>query len=221
MSRESVHLGEAMQTWLHDHSLRETPVQRALRLEMASHPEGEMQTSPEQVQFMAMLMAAIGGRRAIEVGVFTGYSAMAIAHVLPEGGELVACDLSPEYMDIAEGWWERDGVADRISQRVGPAVESLQALLDEGQAGSFDFMYVDADKESSDQYYELGLQLIRPGGLITIDNMFRGGRVVDPSADDSSTVATRAIAEKLFADERIDYTLVPIGDGLAVARKRG
>ena len=221
MSRDSIHLGEAMQAWLHEHSLRETEVQRALRADMESHPHGEMQTSPEQVQFMAMLFAAIGGRRAIEVGVFTGYSAMAIAHALPADGELIACDVSEEYMAVAQSWWERDGVADRITPRIGPAVDSLKALLAEGPAESFDFMYVDADKESSEQYYELGLQLLRPGGLIAIDNMFRGGRVVDPEAQDSSTIATRALANKLVVDDRIAYTLVPIGDGLAVAMKRG
>lgn len=210
-----------MQAWLHEHSLRETEVQRALRADMESHPHGEMQTSPEQVQFMAMLVGAIGGRRAIEVGVFTGYSAMAIAHALPANGELIACDMSEEYMAIAQSWWEKDGVADRITPRLGPAVDTLEGLLSEGQAGCFDFMYIDADKELSDQYYELGLQLVRPGGLIGIDNMFRGGRVVDPEANDPSTIATRAIAKKLFLDDRIAYTLVPIGDGLALACKLG
>lgn len=221
MSRESIHLDDALQAWLHEHSLRETDVQRALREAMESHPHGEMQTSPEQVQFMAMLISAIGGKRAIEVGVFTGYSAMAIAHALPADGELIACDVSEEYMAIAQTWWVKDGVADRITPRLGPAAESLEAMLADGEGGTYDFMYVDADKESSDRYYELGLQLLRPGGIIGIDNMFRGGRVVDPDANDSSTIATRAIAKKLVNDERIAYTLVPIGDGLALAHKLG
>lgn len=221
MSRESIHLGDAMQSWLHEHSLRETEVQRALRAEMESHPHGEMQTSPEQVQFMAMLVAAIGGRRAIEVGVFTGYSALAIAHALPDDGVLVACDIDEDFMAIARSWWEKDGVADRITSRVGPAVETLEGMLAAGEAGTYDFMYVDADKESSEAYYELGLQLLRPGGIIAIDNMFRGGRVVEPDANDSSTIATRVIARKLVDDERVAYTLVPIGDGLALAHKLG
>lgn len=221
MSRESIQLVDDMRSWLHEHSLRETPVQRELREAMESHPHGEMQTSPEQVQFMAMLVSAIGGRRALEVGVFTGYSAMAIAHALPVDGELVACDVSEEYMAIAQTWWAKDGVADRITPRVGPAVDSLEAMLAAGEAGTYDFMYVDADKQSSEQYYELGLQLLRTGGILGIDNMFRGGRVSKPSENDESTVATRALAKKLVADERIAYTLVPIGDGLAVALKRG
>ncbi len=220
MSRETGSLSSDMQAWLHEHSLRETEVQRALRLEMASHPEGGMQTSPEQVQFMGQLFAGIGGRRAIEVGVFTGYSALAIAHVLPPDGEVIACDISEHYMSVARSWWERDGMSDRIHSRIGPAAESLQALLDDGQAGTFDFMYVDADKESSPTYYELGLKLLRPGGFIGIDNMFLGGKVVDPDEDGSNVIATRKIARTLHDDERVAYSLVPVGDGLALAMKR-
>ncbi len=210
-----------MQSWLHQHSLRETEAQRALREEMAAHPQGGMQTSPEQAQFLALLVSAIGARRAIEVGAFTGYSALAIAHALPADGELVACDVHEENMSIAQAWWEKDGVADRITPRLGPATQTLEALLADGEAGAFDFIYVDADKESSEQYYELGLELLRPGGIIGIDNMFRGGRVVDPEATDPGTVATRAIARKLADDERVAYTLIPIGDGLALALTRG
>ena len=220
MSRETGSLSSDMQAWLHDHSLRETEVQRALRLEMASHPEGGMQTSPEQVQFMGQLFAGIGGRRAIEVGVFTGYSALAIAHAMPSDGELIACDVSEHYMAIARSWWEKDGMSDRITSRVGPAAESLQALLDEGQAGTFDFMYVDADKESSPIYYELGLQLLRSGGFIGIDNMFVGGKVVDPTATEPNVLATRSIARSMHDDQRVLYSLLPVGDGLGLAMKR-
>ena len=221
MSRETGSLSTDMQSWLHAHSLRETEVQRALRMEMASHPEGGMQTSPEQAQFMGLLLAGIGGRRAIEVGVFTGYSALAIAHALPADGQLVACDISEEYMAVARSWWERDGMSDRITSRVGPAAESLQTMLDAGEAGTYDFMYVDADKESSPTYYELGLELLRPGGFIGIDNMFLGGKVVDPAEDGSNVIATREIARTLHDDERVAYSLVPVGDGLALAMKRG
>lgn len=220
MSRETGSLNADMQSWLHEHSLRETDVQRALRHDMGTHPEGGMQTSPEQAQFMALLFESIGGKRAIEVGVFTGYSALAIAHVLPPGGELVACDISEEFMSVARSWWERDGMSDRITSRVGPAAQTLQALIDEGQAGTFDFMYVDADKESSPVYYELGLQLLRPGGFIGIDNMFLGGKVVDPAEDGSNVVATREIARILHDDQRVSYSLVPVGDGLGLAMKR-
>ncbi|MCH2162392.1 MAG: class I SAM-dependent methyltransferase [Phycisphaerales bacterium] len=220
MSVRTRHLEDPMQNWMHDHSLRETDLQRALRREMESHPEGNMQTSAEQVQLMGLLVRAIGARRAVEVGVFTGYSALAIAAALPEDGRLVACDLSAEFMAIARGWWEKAGLSDRIEPRVGPAAESLKAMIEEGHAGTIDFMYIDADKTGYATYYELGLQLLRPGGLIALDNMFQGGRVADPANTEPDTVAIRQLALALQADDRIDYSLLPIGDGLGLAMKR-
>ena len=200
-----------------ENSLRETPVQAQLRDAMDGHPEGEMQTSPEQVQLLALLLKTMNARRVIEVGVFTGYSAMGMAMALPDDGVLVACDLSPDHMAVAQSWWDRAGVSDRIVPRVGPAIESLEAMLADGQGGTYDFMYFDADKEAFLEYYELGLKLLRPGGLLTFDNMLKGGRVADPSVTDSSTEATRALAKKLLGDDRVEYSLNPIGDGLALA----
>ena len=198
-------------------SLRETPVQAQLRAAMDGHPEGEMQTSPEQVQLLALLLKMMNARRVIEVGVFTGYSAMGMAMALPDDGVLVACDLSSDHMAVAQSWWDRAGVSERIEPRIGPAIESLEAMLADGQGGTYDFMYFDADKEAFLEYYELGLKLLRPGGLLTFDNMFRGGRVADPSVTDASTEATRSLARKLLEDDRVEYSLNPIGDGLAIA----
>ena len=217
MSRRTIQLDAPVHEWLLENSLRETPVQAQLRDAMDGHPEGEMQTSPEQVQLLALILKTMQARRVIEVGVFTGYSAMGMAMALPDDGVLVACDLSPEHMAVAKSWWDRAGVSDRIVPRVGPAIESLQAMLADGQGGTYDFMYFDADKEAFLEYYELGLRLLRPGGLLTFDNMLKGGRVADPSVTDSSTEATRALAKKLLGDDRVEYSLNPIGDGLALA----
>ena len=177
-----------------------------------------MQTSPEQAQFLHFLARSIEATRAIEVGVYTGASALAIASALPGDGRLVACDISDEHLETARMAWQAAGVDARIESRIGPVLATHETLLQEPGAGEYDFMYIDADKENSLNYYEHGLKLLRPGGIITIDNMFRGGRVADPSCDDASTVATRELAQFLLKDERIDYSLVPIGDGLALAR---
>lgn len=209
-----------MQLWLHEHSLRETDVQRELRLSMTDFPDGEMLTSAEQVQLMALLAKSIGAKRAVEVGVFTGYSALGIARVLPEDGKLYACDMNEEFMAIARDWWVKAGLDEKIESRLGPGEDSLKALLDEGLRGSIDFMYVDADKVNSAKYYELGLELLRPGGIIGMDNMFLGGYVVDSGNNEPNTLATRELAIKLLADERVDYSLLPVGDGLGIALKR-
>jgi len=182
--------------------------------------DGEMLTSPEQLQFLAFLARSINTTNAIEVGVFTGASALAIAEVLPEGGTIVACDISMDYIGYCSPAWEQAGVEDKIDLRIAPAIDTLQALLDEGKANTFDFIYIDADKTNSKNYYELGLKLLRAGGIIAIDNMFYGGQVADSSIDDANRIATRELASFLLADSRIDYSLVPIGDGLALARKR-
>jgi predicted O-methyltransferase YrrM len=182
------------------------------------HPEGGMLTSPEQLQFLAFLAASIQTKNAIEVGVFTGASALAIAQVLPEDGKIVACDLTNEYLSSASSAWKDAGVAHKIDLRIAPALKTLQSLLNDGNANTFDFMYIDADKMNSKNYYEFGLQLLSSGGIIAIDNMFYGGQVADDNFNDENTVATRELAAFLVADTRIDYSLVPIGDGLALAR---
>jgi predicted O-methyltransferase YrrM len=198
-----------MHSWLRDHCLRETEVQRQLRLSMENHPEGEMLTSPEQVQLMALLAKSIGTKRAVEVGVFTGYSALGIARILPVGGKLYACDMSAEFMAIAREWWEQAGESAKIESRIGTGEESLNLLLKEGLAGSIDFMYVDADKVNS-----------WTGGMIGMDNMFLGGNVADSENNEPNTLATRELARKLLVDDRVDYSLLPIGDGLGLAMKR-
>jgi len=182
--------------------------------------DGEMLTSPEQLQFLAFLASSIGAKNAVEVGVFTGASALAIAQILPGDGKLIACDLTEEYLQYAKPAWDVAGVSHKIDLRIGPALDTLQLLLDADKANSFDFMYIDADKTNSRNYYECGLQLLRKGGIIAIDNMFYGGQVADPSFDDPNTVATRDLASFLIADERVDYSLLPLGDGLGITRKK-
>jgi predicted O-methyltransferase YrrM len=182
--------------------------------------DGEMLTSPEQLQFLSFLALSIETKNAIEVGVFTGASTLAIAEILPEDGTIVACDLTTDYLVHASPAWKEAGVEHKIDLKIGPAMESLQTLLDEGKSNMFDFMYIDADKMNSKNYYEFGLQLLHAGGIIAIDNMFYGGQVADDSFDDANTIATRKLAADLIEDERVDYSLLPIGDGLAIARIR-
>jgi caffeoyl-CoA O-methyltransferase len=179
-----------------------------------------MQIAPEQAQFLQFLLRLIGARRTIEVGVFTGYSALAAAEVLPPSGEIVACDVSEEYTDVARRYWEAAGVADRIDLRIAPAADTLDALLDDGQAGTFDFSFIDADKETYDTYYEQSLRLLRPGGVIALDNVFRDGRVTDPDIADESVRAIQDLNEKLHTDERVDLTMLPLADGVTLAMKR-
>jgi len=220
MSSTTNQLDDAMRTWMHTYALRESAAMTSLRDSTATLEDSEMQTSPEQLQFLSLLAKSVGTTNAIEVGVYTGASALAIAEVLPNNGTLIACDLTDEYLPIATPAWKAGGVNDRIEMRVGPAIETLTALLEDPRCGTFDFMYIDADKINSKNYYELGLRLLRAGGLITIDNMFYGGKVADDSCDDESTVATRDLAAHLLADDRVDYSVIPIGDGLAIAHIR-
>ncbi len=220
MSRRSNQLDELLQDWLHANSLRKTEVQRQLRDAMDEHPDGGMQTSPEQVQFMGLMLKAMNAKQVIEVGVFTGYSALGMALALPKEGKLIACDISEPFMSQARVWWQKAGVDHLIEERIGPGADSLRALITEGHTGTFDFMYVDADKTGYPDYYELGLQLLRVGGIIAFDNMFRGGDVADETVTDENTVATRALASKLLHDHRIEYSLIPIGDGLGIGMKR-
>lgn len=220
MANATGNLNQSMQAWLCRHTWRPSPALQQLCKATMKLEDSGMLTSPEQLQFLALLAKSIGAVNAIEVGVYTGASALAVAEVLPPEGTLVACDLTDVHMSLATSAWESGGVSNRIDMRVNPAIETLQSLLGDPLAGSFDFMYIDADKVNSKNYYELGLQLLRTGGIITIDNMFYGGQVADESIDDESTLATRELAAYLLADERIDYSLIPIGDGLSIARIR-
>ena len=221
MSRRTLAMTDALYDYLLSASLREAPALRALREETAAMPRAGMQISPEQGQFMALLVQLLGARRTLEVGVFTGYSAMAVALALPADGEVVALDVSEHYTDVARRHWAAAGVADKIRLRLAPAAESLEALLAEGQAGRFDFAFIDADKSNYERYYELALELVRPGGLIAIDNVLWGGSVADPADQDEDTVAIRRLNAKLHGDERVALALLPVGDGLTLALKRG
>lgn len=193
---------------------------KQVREETADHPKSQMQIAPEQAQFFQFLIQLIGARRTLEIGVFTGYSALAVAEVLPPNGEIVACDISEEYTEVARRYWTEADVAEQIDLRIAPAEETLETLLKEGQAGSFDFSFIDADKEAYDTYYEKSLQLLRPGGVIALDNMFRDGRVTDPAPDDESVRAIQNLNEKLHQDERVDLSMLPLADGVTLAMKR-
>jgi caffeoyl-CoA O-methyltransferase len=200
-------------------TLRDTAVQRELRERTASMPLARMQTGPDQLQFLQLLVKAIGARRCIEVGVYTGASALAVALALPPEGKILACDVSAEYTAVAKEFWERAGVARKIDLRLAPATETLNALIAAGER-DYDFAYIDADKSNYDAYYELVLQLLRTGGLIAIDNVLWGGDVANPVETDADTVALRKLNEKIGRDERVDETLLTIGDGLTIVRKR-
>lgn len=219
MSPRTLPLDEPLHAYLLAHSLREHPCLAALRAETQAHPHASMQISPEQGQFMQMLIQLLGARRALEVGTFTGYSALAVALALPADGHLLACDLSAEYTALGRPHWARAGVLDRIELVLGPALATLDARLRAGEAGRYDFAFIDADKTNYDNYYERCLELVRPGGLIAFDNVLWSGRVARP-AQDADTRALQALNDKLHGDPRIDLALVPIGDGLSLARKR-
>jgi predicted O-methyltransferase YrrM len=220
VSSRTLTLDDRLYSYLQSVSLREPEVLVQLRAETARLPAAGMQISPEQGQFMALLVQLLGARNCLEVGTFTGYSALACARVLPAGGQLVALDSSPEWTAIGRRYWELAGVSDRIELRLGDAALSLQRLLEEGRAGSFDFMFIDADKPAYDRYYEFGLELVRPGGLIAFDNVLWSGRVADPNSTDEDTRALRALNRKLHHDPRIDIAMLPLGDGLTLARRR-
>ena len=203
-----------------DNTLRDRPELKALRDETAAMPMAGMQISPDQGQFMALLVKATGARKAIEVGTFTGYSALVVAGALPADGVLVACDISDEFTAVGRPHWRKAGLADKIDLRLGPAVDTLDAMIAAGEAGQYDMAFIDADKENYANYYERCLTLLRPGGLILVDNVLWGGRVADPAEQDESTRVIRALTQQMHADERIDFSLLPVGDGLALAVKR-
>ena len=220
MPKQSIGLDNQLYNYLLSVSLREPEILGRLRQETANHPRSGMQISPEQGQFMSLLVQLIAAKKTLEVGVFTGYSSLSIALALPADGQIIACDVSEEFTAIARRYWQEAGVADKIDLRLAPALQTLDELLAAGQAETFDFAFIDADKENSDGYYERSLQLVRPGGLIAIDNVLWSGQVADEQNQDESTQAIRALNEKLHHDERISLSLVPIADGLTLAIKR-
>jgi predicted O-methyltransferase YrrM len=220
MSIKSLGLSEDLYHYLLDVSVRESETLRQLREETAKHPNATMQITPEQGQFLAFLVKLMGAKKALEVGVFTGYSSLSVALALPNDGQLIACDVSEEYTAIARRYWQAAGVANKVQLHLAPAVETLEKLLAAGQAETFDFAFIDADKGNYDNYYELALKLIRSGGLIAIDNVLWSGAVADPNNQEASTQAIRALNKKLHQDDRVTISLVPISDGLTLALKK-
>lgn len=220
MSRRTLSLTEELYAYLLSEGVRESDVARRLREETARLPMAAMQISPEQGALMQLLVRLLGATRTLEVGTFTGYSALVVAQALPDDGRVVACDISAEWTAIGRRYWAEAGVADRIDLRLRPAVETLDALLAEGAGGALDFAFIDADKTNYDAYYERSLTLLRPGGLVAIDNTLWSGAVIDAGRKDDDTRAIRAMNGKVRQDTRVDMVMLPVGDGLTLARKK-
>jgi predicted O-methyltransferase YrrM len=220
MSRRSFLLNETLGAYYERVALRENEVLAALRAETAGLAQAQMQISPEQGQLLGILVKLMGARRCIEIGVFTGYSSLAVAQALPADGRILACDVSDEWTAMGRRYWQRAGVAEKIRLVLAPAKATLDAELAQGAAGSYDFAFIDADKTAYLEYYERCLRLLRPGGLIAVDNTLWSGRVADPAIGDADTQALRAFNAFVAKDERVDLCLVPISDGLTLLRKR-
>jgi predicted O-methyltransferase YrrM len=218
MSRGSIGLDDRLNEYVVANHPAEHPVLAELRELTAKMPNSMMQIPPEQGHFLAFLVRLIGARNAIEVGTFTGYSALAVALALPKDGHLIACDISEEWTSIGRKYWQKAGVAGKIDLRLGPAVETLKALAKEGKKGAFDMAFIDAWKPDYAEYYELTLPLMRKGGLVAFDNMLWSGKVADPEATDGDTRAIRALNKKIAGDARVDPVLLPLGDGVMLAR---
>ena len=219
MGARQLAMTEHLESYVLGHS-RESAVAARLRAETARLPQAGMQIGPDQASFMALLVRAIQARRCIEIGTFTGYSALAVAAALPEDGQLICCDISAEWTATARRYWLEAGVADRIDLRLAPALDTLRELLANGGAGQYDFAFIDADKGNYGAYYEACLQLLRPGGLIVLDNALWSGRVADADQHDADTNAIRAINAKIDIDGRVDSSLLTIGDGVMLVCKR-
>lgn len=220
MSNRTISVDDRLHRYLLNHSVRESELLKRLREVTAEQAMSRMQIGPEQGQFMALLVELLGAERILEIGTFTGYSAICLAQALPAHGRLLCCDVSTEWTDIAKPFWREAGVSERIDLRIAPALETLDGLLAGGQSDGFDMAFIDADKTNYLNYYERCLRLVRPGGLIMLDNTLWGGAVADPDDRDADTLALRQLNDRLLADQRISLSLVPIGDGLTLARVR-
>ncbi len=219
MSRGSIGLSQRLNDYIVGAHAAEHPVLTRLRAHTATMAEAQMQIAPEQGHFLAFLVRLIGAQNVLEIGTFTGYSALAVALTLPPEGRLVACDVSEEWTSIGKKHWLEAGVAERIELRIGPALDTLETLRGEGLAGHFDMAFVDAQKSEYDDYYEACLDLVRVGGLIAFDNMLMSGQVAEPDAGGKGVAAVRALNAKIAADDRVDAVLLPIGDGMTLARR--
>jgi predicted O-methyltransferase YrrM len=220
MTKQTTGLDQTLADYIQSISLREPDILRQLREETAKLSMAQMQISPEQGQFMALLVQLMGAKKTLDIGVFTGYSALAVALALPNDGKVIACDISEEYTAIAKDFWAKAGVSEKIDLRIAPALETLEKLIIEGETGSFDLAFIDADKRNYENYYERALILLRPGGLILIDNVLWSGKVTDPTITDKQTQAIREFNQKLHQDSRIGLSLIAIADGLTLALKR-
>lgn len=220
MSSKTITMSDALYAYLHQVSLREPDVLSRLREETSKLPMAGMQIAPEQGQFMRLLVKALDIRRAIEVGVFTGYSSLSVALAMPDDGRIIACDVSEEWTSIAQRYWKEAGVDHKIELRLAPATETLDVLIENELGNSFDFAFIDADKTGYKDYYERALTLIRPGGLIAVDNTLWNGNVADKNNQTEDTRAIREFNELVHTDERVDISQLPIGDGLTLALKR-
>ncbi|GMU69163.1 MAG: class I SAM-dependent methyltransferase [Steroidobacteraceae bacterium] len=221
MTNTTLAMNERLQRYLVENTVREAAVLARLRQLTAKMPQASMQIAPEQGQLLQLLVRLIDARRCLEVGTFTGYSALAVALAMPGDGRIVACDVSAEWTAIARRFWAEAGVDSRIDLRLAPALATLDGLLADGHGSSFDFAFIDADKTNYVAYYERVVELLRPGGLLAVDNVLWGGDVADPTVQDTETNAIRALNDRARDDARVDISLVPIGDGLLLARKRG
>lgn len=220
MSRSTLGLPEDLQQYIVDLSVHETDVQQKVREETAERPDAQMQIAPEQAQMMFVLAKTVNARLALEVGVFTGYSALAVAQALPPDGRLIACEINEEFAETARKYWGEAGVERKIDLRLGPALATLDTLISEGYANAIDFAFIDADKTSYPEYYERCVALLRPGGIVLIDNIFRGGEITDETSDDEGVTATRQLNERVASDTRVDACIIPMADGVTIARKR-
>jgi predicted O-methyltransferase YrrM len=220
MANTTIGLSPDLAAYVVEFGAREPQVLTRLREETAAIPQHDMQIAPEEGAFLAMLVQLVGAHRCIEVGTFTGYSSTAVALALPPDGQIVCCDVSEQWTSMARRYWDEAGVAGKVDLRIAPAAETLDQLIDDGGADSYDFAFVDADKSGYDGYYERLLRLVRPGGLIVFDNTLWGGEVISPDAQDKDTRAIRDLNAKLAADERITVCLLPVADGVTLARRR-
>ena len=220
MGKKNIGLRDEVYQYLLSVSVKEADILKKLRAETAKHPMAVMQISPDQGQFMSLLVQLLGAKKTLDIGVFTGYSSLVVALALPTDGKVVACDIDETYTAIARRYWQAAGVADKIELHIAPALETLDRLIAAGEAGSFDFVFIDADKRNYSNYYERALELIRPGGLIAIDNVLWSGRVADLQDTDKRTVAIREFNQKLYQDRRVKISMLPVADGLTLALKQ-